>query len=148
MTKDELVILVRQEMKGLSTQFEEEDYINAVEDALRDTGWTLPETNATKLKWIKDRTKRHLFFMMVTVSAHKFKFKQYNLQNRFEHYFKLIEKMDEAWSIFQTEELLTLEGAGGFGTKIAAGFSYDEFGRDTTYGSENVVTINPSDSDV
>jgi hypothetical protein len=147
MTRDELITITQQELKGLAVQFEEADFYNAVSTAERETGWTCPESNITKIHWLKERTKRHLFFMMLSVSAHKFKFKQYNLQNRFEHYRLLVKDMDEAWAVFLAEDLLLLEGAGAFSTKVDAGFAYDEIGNDVTYRPENIMKITPSESD-
>jgi len=147
--KEELVKVVTEEIKGLSRQFEADDFQNAVDDAQRETGWLLPQTDSTKLRWLKERIKRHLFFMLWTESAHKFKFKQYNLQHRFQHYGQLIKSMDEKWTLFIDQELLLLDdvGLGGFGAKIDAGFQYDEFGRDSSYQDENLVVVTPTESD-
>lgn len=147
MDRDELITTVQAEVKGLRSKFEEEDWELAVSDALRDTGWMLPVTNDTMLFWLKKRFKRHLFFMLYTESAHKFKFKQYNLQHRFDHYGKLIERMDKEWETFVNEELLLLEGVGAFATKVDAGFQYDEHGHDTTYSEDNRVTFSPDQND-
>lgn len=147
MNKEEMVKVVTEEIKGLSRQFEDDDYQNAVDDAERETGWSLPETNTTKLRWLKERIKRHLFFMLWTESAHKFKFKQYNLQHRFQHYGQLIKTMDEKFGLFIEQEVLLLEGVGGFGAKIDAGFQSDEYGRDSSYQEENLVIVTPTESD-
>lgn len=147
MTRDQMIVTIRKELKGLSNRLEEEDYTHAVNDAERETGWSLPITNDTKIKWFKERAKRHIFFMLLSESAHKFKFKQYNLQHRFDHYKSLIAQMDEDWKTFIDEELLLLEGTGAFGSQIDAGFQYDEFGRDTTYTDSNLVQIHPTTSE-
>lgn len=148
MTKDELSTVVQQEVKGLASYLEEDDFTNAVDEAERETGWSLPQSLALKIKWLKERAKRHLFFMLWSESAHKFKYKQYNLQNRFSQYEKLIAKMDLDWEKFLEESLLLLEGVDAFGTKIDAGFAYEnETGRDTTYFDDNLVVITPKEAD-
>ena len=148
MIRGDLVEVVMQEVKGLTSQFEEEDWENAVDDALSESGWSFPVTNALKIAWLKKRTKRHLFFMLMSESAHKFKFKQYNLQHRFLHYSRLIKDMDNEWDEFLNSEMLYVDGApGAFSSKIDAGFQYDELGRDTTYSDENKVIIAPNETD-
>ncbi|MGW8177642.1 MAG: hypothetical protein ACWGQW_02435 [bacterium] len=148
MTRDQMISVVKQEVKGLRSRFEEQDWSNAVNDALRDTGWPFPITDDTKILWTKNRMKRHLFYMLWSESAHKFKFKQYNLQHRFDHYGKLIAKMDEEWNMFLEGELLLVDGGvGAFGTKVDAGFQYDETGHETTYTEDNLVLFNPTQSD-
>ena len=64
MTRNELIVKLQQEVKGLTSYLEEEDYDNAIDDALRDTGWSLPTTVNFNIIWIKDRAKRHLFFYL------------------------------------------------------------------------------------
>ena len=148
MTRDDLIAVVKQEVKGLRSRFVEDDWENAATDALRDTTWSLPESNDTKILWIKKRMKRHLFYMLWSESAHKFKFKQYNLQHRFKHYGQLIETMDLEWTTFLNEEMLLLEGGtGAFGTKVDAGFQYDDVGRETTFTEDNLVQFTPTQSD-
>ena len=148
MIRGDLLEIVIQEVKGLSTHFEEEDWENAIDDALSESGWAFPVTNTTKISWLKKRTKRHLFFMLMSESAHKFKFKQYNLQHRFLHYSRLIKEMDSDWEIFVNSEMLYIDGApGAFSSKIDAGFQSDELGRDTTYSDENKIIIAPNETD-
>jgi hypothetical protein len=43
--------------------------------------------------------------------------------------------------------VLLLEGVGGFGAKIDAGFQSDEYGRDSSYQEENLVIVTPNESD-
>jgi hypothetical protein len=149
MTEDELITEVTNEIKGLSTHFDATDYAQAVDDAERDTGFTLPATDDGQIKWLKRRTKRHLFYMLWTESAHKFKFEQINLQHRFEHYKQLIEKEDLDFEKALEDEILfaDVNDTQLFGHKIDAGFSQDDYGRDTTYDEDNLVAVTPTDSD-
>ena len=146
MTRSELQETVAGEMKGLASKFDPQDYERAIDDALRETSFTFPITDGTQILWVKRRAKRHLFFMMLSESAHKFKFEQINLQHRFEHYERLIKSEDEAFAVALESELwwAGIDPSQIFGHKIDAGFSYDELGRDETYSADNVVAINPS----
>jgi hypothetical protein len=141
MTLDDLVDLLPTEVKGLSRYLTTPDYENAVNDAARETGWTFPitgtDTKKTSIKeyWIKNRAKRHLFFYLMSESAHKFKYDVIALNQRFEHYQVLIKAMDEQWAEFLREypELFIDNPASWFCTKVDAGFTYDEVGNDLTY---------------
>jgi hypothetical protein len=148
MTLDDLLDLLPVEMKGLSKYLIAVDYENAVNDALRETGWSFPisggddKQTLTMEYWVKTRSKRHLFFYLMSESAHKFKYDVISLDQRFLHYKSLIEQMDKDWDKFVADNPdLFLENAESwFGTKIDAGFAYDEIGVDLTYDS-NIQVI-------
>jgi len=139
---------VKQQVKGLSRYLEDEDYASAIEDACRETGWTLPTTSDFKTQWIIKRTKRHLFEYLQTEQAYKFKFEQINLQNRFEHLSKLIERFDREFRQAMLENIQEFSGVDVnkiFGTYVHAGFSYDSVGTDTTYDDDNLVKTLPTE---
>jgi len=150
MTREEMASQLEQEVKGLTTYLDSADYYNACDDASRETGFSFPVSSDLQILWIKNRAKRHLFFYLLTESAHKFKYEQINLQHRFEHYFKIIERMDEQYEIAKDENALEFSGASAvnmFGTKMDAGFQYDSTGRDTTYNISNQVVLAPTEND-
>jgi len=147
MTQHEAEQLIQKEVKGLDSYLDIEDYQNAVQKAVYDTGWSFPVTANDRIYWILERAKRHLFFFLMSESAHKFKVKQYSLNHRFDHYKELIKLMDKQW----TEQLDAVpdDTYGLFGTKIDAGFQYEKnTGKDTTYDTDNVVIFHPNDADV
>jgi hypothetical protein len=149
MTAEELITVVTQELKSLSSRLVEADYANAVQSALYDTGWTLPVTVSEKILWLKRRTKRHLIYMLLTESAAKFKFEQINLQHRFDHYWKLVEKEDADFAAAIAEDpwlFVDADPTQMFGHKIDAGFAYDDYGQDITYRTENEVIVTPGDA--
>jgi len=149
MTESELIVLLQAELKGLAAQFEDADYANAADDAERDCGWTLPVTTDFKIKWIKERAKRHLFFYLLTESAHKFKYKQISLNHRFDHYSKLIDRMDEEFKEIMesyVDEFAGVSISHLFGHKIDAGYAYDIDGRDITYDADQLVIITPDEN--
>ncbi len=151
MDKDELKETVERGIKGLSTYFAAADYKLAIDEAERDTGFTAPTSVAFRIKWLVERTKRSLFFMLYSESAHKFKVKQFNLQHRFEHYGKLIASMDKDFLRVQEEEMFQFVGVSpkqAFGHLISSGFASDSItGKDITYETGNRVKINPSDTE-
>ena len=142
MTRDDLLELLPIEVKGLSRYLAEDDYENAINDASNETGWLFPITGSDVKQtsfmeyWIKSRAKRHLFFYLMSESAHKFKYDVISLNQRFDHYALILKKMDEDWAKFVEENpelFISGDPASWFCTKIDAGFAYDEFGNDVTY---------------
>jgi len=136
-------------VKGLSSSLVDADYSNAIDQAERDTGWSMPQTAAFNLKWMIERSKRHLFFFLLTEAASKFRFKEIHLQQRFEHYRELIDKMDKDFEKAQDEYAFEFAGVSAYeqmGHKIDAGFTYEpQTGRDYTFDDENIVLIHPNE---
>jgi len=160
LTKDQVIDLLKEEVKGLTSYLVDIDYSNAVDNVSRETGWSSPFSGNFQELWIKNRAKRHLFFYLLSESAHKFKIKQINLQHRFEHYYDLIYGkggLDAEWEKAKEdhpEEFLDdflPDGVGVenyFGTKVDAGFQYEpQTGKDTTYTTDNEVCFSPSEDD-
>ncbi len=152
MTQSELVAQLKEEVKGLTSSLSADtDYENAIDDAERETEWTLPQTTNFRIFWLKERAKRHLLFYLLTESAKKFKIQDINLQHRFQHYRELIKMMDEQFLAIQEsrpEEFANVDAFRMFGTKIDAGFEYEPLtGRDFTYDSDNVVIHKPDEND-
>lgn len=151
MTREEMMSVMVEEVMGLSSYLSNHDYKNACDDAARETGFSFPVSTDFQIYWNKTRAKRHLFFYLMTGSAHKFKYEQINLQQRFEHYQQIIKDMDRQYYQAKQEYYLEFSGATAvnvFGTKIDAGFQYDPItGRDTTYSYENDTIITPSEND-
>jgi len=197
MTQTEMEEKLEEEVKGLSTYLEGDDYTNACNDASMETGWSFPVstdfkilcTNACndasmetgwsfpvstdfKILWMKQRAKRALFFYLFSESAHKFKYEQINLNQRFDHYKIIIETMDksfaealeanpqefanvEAYELFGTsaraealeanpQEFANVEAYELFGTSARAGYQYDPItGKDTTYSDDNKTVFTP-----
>ena len=151
MTESELIEKIILEVKNLDTYLEADDYTNAISDAQAETGWALPEDDSLKVLWLKKRSKRHLFFYLFTESAHKFKYKQINLQQRWEHYKETIRTMDEEFVTFQEDRpdlFGNVSPFHAFGTKIDAGFAYEHLtGKDITYSEAAEVDFSPKEND-
>ncbi len=151
MTRAELIVLITQEVKGLSAYLVSDDYNNAVDDALRETEWILPVSVSFEEYWLKQRSKRHLFFYLYSESAHKFKYKQINLQHRFLHYKELIKSMDDVFekAVESRPDLFAgVDAFHLFGTKIDSGFAYQhQTGKDITYRTDQKVDFGPKEND-
>jgi len=150
-TESELTFLVQRAIKALSTNFNSGDYADAVAEAKRETGFSLPTSNTFQILWLIQRTKRALLFVLLTENTESFKVKQISLHQKFENLSKLVEYMDKAFAQIQKEEpheFAQVSATQLFGHKVDAGFSYEEeTGRDTTYFDDQLVTISPIDSD-
>jgi len=150
MTRTELILLVTEEVKGLSTQFEESDYQNAADDSQRDCGWTLPQSTSFKIKWLKERMKRHLFSYLLDQSLYKFKYKNINLGDRFKNLTSRVETMDKTFEKAQEEfiyEFADVSAYNMFPNQIDSGFATEsQTGKDRTYDSDQEVTITPNEN--
>lgn len=150
MTKDELITLVTEELKGLSSQFVAEDYSNAADDASRDCGWAFPQTTDFKIKWLKERMKRHIFSYLLDQSLYKFKYKNISLGDRWKHLTKRVADMDEAFEKIQEEyvhEFADVSAFNLFPSQIDSGFATEpQTGRDITYDEDQKVIITPSEN--
>ena len=150
MNENQLKVLLKQEVKSLSSKLVAQDYTNAVDDAGRETGWSFPVDDDFEAYWMKQRAKRHLFFYLLSESAVKFKVEQINLQHKFDHFKILIKDMDQKFEAIQEsrpEKFAGVDAFKMFGTKIDAGFSADHVGRDTTYSDDNEVVFTPTEDD-
>lgn len=149
MTFVELVARLKEEAKGLTVYLTDPtDYNNAIDDAQMETGFTLPATVSFKEYWLKERAKRHLYSYLRAEAASKFKAKKFNLEQRFEHYHRLIIQMDAEYYKAVEERPDMFSGANVydmFGTLANAGFQYDRIGRDTTYKEDNMVEFWPNE---
>ncbi len=150
-TVAELTEIITLEMKSLESELENDDYVNALNAAQWET-WSLPLTDNFKLYWVKERAKRHLFFMLATGQAMEFKVKTYNLGEPFKHLSDTYKAMDvlfekakedfpDAFPVLGDSAINNYEL---FGTYISSGFQYNAVGKDTTYESSNSIIITPS----
>lgn len=150
LTKDQCIQKVQRQIGNLRDKVESDAIGVALDTALLETGWTFPMDDTFYQYWIARRTERHLFFSLLSSSAYKFKFKQINLQNRFEHFRALVKDCDKEFQAAMEEhpeKFTSVSAVHSFGTKIDAGFRYDELGRDVTYDDNNLVQMDPGDND-
>lgn len=150
MTKAEMITQITAEVKGLSSYLVADDYDNACDDAARETGWAYPVATDFKEFWQKKRAIRALFFYLMSESAYKFKYKQINTQQRFDHLKSAIKMLDDEFKEIQEErpdQFADVSTFNMFGHKVDAGFAYEpQTGRDTTYESEQEVIVHPNEN--
>jgi len=149
MNQSEMVAWLPVKVKSLSSYLDPADYTEAVDSAEEELGWTLPQTG-DKLFWLKQRALRHLFFALMSESAHKFKFEQVNLNQRFDHYRSLIKDLDKKFEEAKEENPVLFADVSTykfFGTKVDAGFASDGLGRDRTYSEDQLVLHHPKESE-
>ncbi len=147
MTKNELVVRLQRSFRAQTNDLVSDDFLDAISDAESDLGWTLPQTDSFKLKWLRLRSTRHLLFFLQSGSARKFRFEGAHLHHRFKHYTTMIETMDKEFEKEYDEKPHLFEGVDAyvmFGSKIDAGFSSNELGEDTTYTDDNEVIVEPN----
>ena len=149
MTSGELITVIEQELKALATNFVAVDFTNAIEDAVRETSYVLPNTNNEQIYWLKQRSKRNLIFMLATGVASSFQVKQIKLDQKFRNLKELYVDMDKAWEKAQGDLGIGVSDTFRlFGSKIDAGFASDEVtGEDTTYYAEQLVIVTPNDTE-
>jgi hypothetical protein len=143
---DELVDLIEIQLSTLATLITVDGYTLVCDQAAQELGWSYPMTSPTKIFWMVKRATRHAMYLLLVASANKFKYKQVNLQHRFEHFQKLIADMDKEFEAALATDTAIFAGVDSFrmfGTKIDAGFAYDLVGGDVTYNSDRFVNFSP-----
>ena len=148
-SKAHMIDVVRAEIRSLESDFTDDDFENASVAALADTGWSFPITGSFKYTWIRRRMKRHLVDALLLEAAKKFKVKQYNLNQRFDHYYKLIGKEDREFQAAIKENPAEFAGVSVskmFGTVVGAGFVNDDLGRDETYDRTSLIPFYPGET--
>lgn len=142
--ENDVMEYVQIQLSSLSTLLTADGLSFAVSQAEQELGWSYPITNPTQVLWIIKRATRHSLNILKIASANKFKYKTINLQNRFEHFQKLVEDMDKEFEEALTFDLAAFSGVDSFkvfGTKIDAGFAYDIVGTDLTYDIDQYVNF-------
>lgn len=133
----ELVVIIKELVGATYDKVSAPGFTLAAERAQQELSWTIPVADSKKEYWIVERSRRHLVYILLVESAHKFRFKEIHLHNRFAHYFKLLTLMDKEFekamdanpSFFEVDEGV---GSSLF-TYITPGFTYDWTGVDLTY---------------
>ena len=135
MTKIELRERLVRTMRAQDSDLEGLDYEDAIADAESELGWSLPQTAAFRVYWLRERATRHLLHFLCIGSARKFRAEGYHLHQRYKHYTSLVESMDKL-----------LDKAIADNPHEFAGVDTNKLGEDTTYQSDNVVIITPTET--
>lgn len=129
---DEFTDKVSIELGSLSSKVQTDAFESASNKTYDEVQWAFPITDPFKSYWYLERGKRHLIQIFLIESAHKFKYKQIHLNQRFDHYLLLIKKMDEDFlqAIEDNPDVFPLPAGGvPFPDYIANTFTYDFLGR-------------------
>jgi len=132
----DIITLVQAQMSSSVSLITDVGYDSAVNSALSELGWILPENDPTRIWWITKRSLRHATFILYFAAGQNFKYKQINLDQRFDHYGLLIKMMDQEYVEALRTQAALFAGVPihkQFGTRIRAGFKYDSVGGDLTY---------------
>lgn len=134
-SKGYLVDIVKSLMGASYNLVSSVGFEQATQQALDELKWTLPCTDSTKGFWIVERSRRHVIYTLLVESAHKFRFKEIHLHNRFAQYFQLMKMMDGefAKAIEKNPMLFDCDTYEHFGSYLTNGFVYDFYGNDHTY---------------
>lgn len=136
---DGLVEIIENLMGASYDKVSDEGKSLACELAQSELTWSLPQTDSFKLYWIVQRARRHLVYVLLVESAHKFRFKEIHLHNRFKHYHQLITMMDKEFlqaiedRPLDFDHLASTNVEGAFGLYVSGGFHYNYAGEDLTY---------------
>lgn len=150
MTESQVMTAFQNEMKSTISLLSTDEKTRLSDKTISELGWSFPLSSNFQKFWFIERMKRHAYWMFLTEAAHKFKYKQVNLQHRFAHYKDIIKMADEQFAVAIKEnpaELAGVQPLQMFGHSISAGFSYDKLGSDTTYETSNKVSIAPTEND-
>jgi len=129
---DDFTDQVSVELGSLASSVGVDAFDSASEKTYNEVQWSYPITDPFKSFWFLERGKRHLLQIFLIEAAHKFRYKQISLNQRFDHYLLLIKKMDEDF-LRATEEnpeaFPASVGGVSFPYYIANTFTYDFLGR-------------------
>ena len=129
---DEFTDKVTIELGSLASSVGADAFESASNKTYEEVQWPYPITDPFKSFWFVERGKRHLIQIFLIESAHKFKYKQISLNQRFDHYLALIKMMDADFlrAIEENPEVFpTPAGGMAFPDYIANTFTYDFVGR-------------------
>ena len=129
---DEFTDKVSIEMGALASKIATDAFESASNKTYNEVQWPYPISDPFKEYWFLERGKRHLLQIFLLESAHKFKYKQIHLNQRFDHYLLLLKKADEDFlqAIEDNPEAFpTPAGGGSFPDYIANTFTYNFLGR-------------------
>jgi len=146
----DLIEAIQVQLSSSSSLVTEDGYDAVADSVSQELGWAYPIIDDTKIYWAIKRGVRHALFILWVASAQKFKFKQVNLQHRFDHYGTLLREMDKEFEKAMETNPAVFAGVSTykmFGTRLDAGFAYDGMGRDVTHYKDNYVNFAPLETD-
>lgn len=118
----------------LASKIDPEDFDAATAQALLELQWEFP-VDGKKAYWVVERTKRHIYWGLLSTSADKFRYKDIHLHNRFNQYIQMIRMMDSQFQTALENDIDTFDTNkySALISYISNGFVYDNLGYDHTY---------------
>lgn len=151
MTSSEAIILITRELKALSSNFVADDYTDAVAAAQRELyPFVFPATDNFQILWLLKRTKRALFFALLSENLLSFKFKQLSLQDKFKNLQSIIQEMDAEFMqamVDYADKFANVAAYTMFSQYVENSFKYSDLGEDITFSSDNLVGFHPNEED-
>lgn len=149
MTRDDVLDRLQRAFREQTEDLVSNDYEDAIDDALLELGWTLPNTDSKQCQWIVKRSSRHLMFLLYTGAARKFKVDGYSLHQRFEHYSTILTRIDAEFQLALDSESYLFSNAKAsemFGFLVGSGFKNNVVGENVTHSDDNEVPLFPNAS--
>jgi hypothetical protein len=133
--QDELIDFSKNLLGASFDKVSDTGYIQAATQTEMELRFGYPVTDNTKSYWMVERMRRHILYILMVESAHKFQYKQIHLEHRFKNYIQLIEKSDSDFlkAADDFPELFETGTWDDFAYYLDPGFVYDSLGRDITY---------------
>ena len=133
-TTEEYIEKVQLSLGDLKDQLDEDAIEFAIDQTLSELQWTLPISVGTRPFWAVQRARRHCLDILRTTSAYKFKYKQINLNQRFEHLNRMIWALDIDFktALKYDTSLFDVNIEDTFGTYLGNNMIYDSHGNDIT----------------
>lgn len=151
MTSSEAVIVIKRELKALSSNFVDDDYTDAIDTAQRELSpFIFPTTDTFQILWLIKRTKRALFFALLTENLLSFKFKQLSLQDKFKNLQSILQDMDKEFRQAMEDDSDKFANVAAytlFSHYVGSSYKYTPLGRDVTMNSDNLVGVHPNEED-
>ena len=143
---EDLTDVIKIQLSSLSTLLTADGYSLVCDQVVQELDWSFPMTSPAKVLWAVKRGTRHAIELLRIASANKFRYKQVSLNQRFEHFQKMIEEFDKEFEAALLSDIGLFAGVSSFamfGTKIGAGFSYGADGTDKTYDYDKLFDFAP-----
>ena len=150
-TNEDLADLISTSLSSLKSVVDVDELEFAADTAIRELSMVLP-FNGTPSRleyWAIERGKRHALDIVRITSAYKFKYKQINLQQRFEQIDRIIKSIDAAFEkalhtdpalVDVLPSLMDVVGPRAVGGDyLPSGYIYDDYGNDVTSQVHNAL---------
>lgn len=120
---------------GLSSKVTDDMYDLAESTSLIELRWSLPTDIPFQQLWMVKRCTRHIIDIFLNQSAEGVSHKQTKHDQKFDHYLKLLKKLDDEFSVAienNVSDFANVDVTKAFGTYADVGRVYDFLGRDIT----------------